>query len=113
MPRVVPPRIALLKVALRDEMKRGHVHEADLRDPKFHLDGLCDGNKVYVNPAPGVVEALLHELCHRRFPRWSEKRVLAESRRLLCHLSERELRGWYREYQQVAVKRKRPVKVDE
>lgn len=113
MPRVIPEKVALLKAALRDEMKRGGVHEADIRDPAWHLDGLCEGEKVYVNPAPGVVEVLLHELCHRRFKKWGERRVLSETRRLVGYLSERELREWYRQYQRVAVKRKTPVRLDE
>jgi hypothetical protein len=103
---------ALLKLALWDELKRGNVHEADVRDEKYHLDGLCDGKRVYVNPAPGVVESLLHELCHRRFPRWSERRVLAESRRLLAKMSEREVRKWYRRFVQTAKKPARPVRLD-
>jgi hypothetical protein len=112
MPRQVPAAVVLLKAALRDELQRGRVHEADLRDPGYHLDGLCDGSRVYVNPAPAVVESLLHELMHRRFPRWGERRVLMESRRMVAYLTEQELRGWYRQYQAVAVKRKRPVRVE-
>lgn len=113
MPRELPAKVALLKSALRDELKRGGVHEADIRDPKWHIDGLCDGRKVYVNPAPGVVEALIHELTHRRYPRWSETRVLSESKRLMAFLSEREVREWYRTFQRVAVKRKTPVRLEE
>ena len=113
MPRPAPLAVVELRDRLREELHRGNVHEADLRDKRFHLDGLCDGDKVYVNPAPGVVEALLHELCHRRHPRWSEARVLKESRRLLSYLSEREIRAWYRKFQVLAIRKKRPVKADE
>lgn len=103
----------LLRLALWDELKRGNIHEADVRDKAFHIDGLCDGRKVYVNPAPSVVESLLHELAHRRFPAWNEQRVLAESRRLLGKLTEVEVRRWYRTFQTVAKKRKTPVRTDD
>lgn len=104
---------ALLKVALWAELKNGNVHEADVRDKRFHLDGLCEGGKVYVNPAPSIVETLIHELCHRRYPKWSEKRVLIESRRVLSKMSETEVRKWYREFSRVAKKRSRPVRVED
>ena len=113
MPRPAPLAVVELRDTLRAELHKGNIHEADLRDPKWHLDGLCDGTKVYVNPAPAVVETLLHELLHRAKPRWGERRVLKESRRLLNYLTEREVRAWYRKFQVLAIRRKRPVKADE
>lgn len=92
------------------ELQKGAITEADLRDPTCHLDGLCDygSQRVYVNPKPSVVETLLHELIHRRHKRWGEKRVDYEAKRLLSMMSHAEVARWYRRYQIVARKRKRP-----
>lgn len=109
----MPSDPVLLKAALWEELKRGGIHEADLRDDKYHLDGLCDGRKVYVNPAPSIVESLLHELLHRRHPTWGERRVLAESRRVLAKMTEREVRKWYRAFQNNAVRRKTPMRLED
>lgn len=93
-----------------EELQKGSITEADLRDPTCHLDGLCDYNtqRVYVNPQPSVVETLLHELIHRRHRRWSERRVDFEAKRLLSMMTHAEVAKWYRKYQAVARKRKSP-----
>lgn len=97
------------------EMQRGRITEADLRDPGFHLDGLCDHgtDRVYVNPKPSVVETLLHELIHRKFKRWGERRVDREAKRLLGGMSSTDIARWYRQYQAAARKRKRPYNLDD
>lgn len=95
---------------LYDEMKRGRIYECNLRDPHFVLDGLQDGDNIYIDPRPAIIETLCHELLHRRFPRWSERRVTKEARSLLSRMGESELASWWRGYQRV--KRKgRPVEV--
>ena len=92
------------------ELQKGAITEAALHDPLMHVDGLCDygSQRVYVNPKPSLVETLLHELIHRRWPRWGEKRVDTEAKRLLCEMSNAEVAKWYRAFQRTARKRKSP-----
>lgn len=97
---------------LWDEMNRGRIFECSLRDPNFRLDGLQHGEAIYIDPRPAILETLIHELTHRRKPRWSERRVTQESRKLLSKMSDQDLARWWRRYN--AVKRKgRPVEVDD
>lgn len=98
-----------------DEMGKGAITEAALHDATNHLDGLCDygSQRVYVNPKPSTVETLLHELIHRRWPRWGERRVDYEAKRLLSMMSHAEVAKWYRRYQIVARKRKSPRVVED
>ena len=97
---------------LWDELNRGRVYECSLRDPFFHLDGLQQGEQVFVDPRPAVLETVLHELLHRRKPRWGERRVRQESRRLICQMDEQAKARWWRAYQRI--KRKgRPVRTDD
>ena len=93
---------------LRDELDRGRVWECSLRDPHWRLDGLQDGENIYIDPRPAILETLCHELLHRMKPRWSERRVTREARRLLSQMGETEIATWWRRYQRI--KRKgRPV----
>lgn len=95
---------------MRDEIDRGRIFECSLRDPKWRLDGLQDGENIYIDPRPAIIETLCHELLHRMRPRWSERRVTQESRRLLSRMSEQDLAAWWRRYQRI--KRKgRPVEL--
>ena len=82
------------------ELGKGGVTEAHITAPDMHVDGLCVfPHQVYVNPAPNIVLTLLHELMHRRHPRWSERRVDRESKALLGHMSDKDVKRWYRAYQ--------------
>ena len=100
---------------LHEELQRGQITEADLRDPAMHLDGFCDygSDRVYVNPKPSVVETLLHELIHRRHKRWGEPRVDREAKRLLSQMSHADVARWYRRYQAIARKRQRPMRIED
>lgn len=104
---MVPPFDVLLK-ALRAELRKGGIIEAPLRGDGWHIDGLCDHDegRVYVDLAPTITEILLHELLHRRFPKWGEKRVDKTARRLLCSMDSRRIMWWSRQYK----KRKRTIK---
>lgn len=99
---------------LREELSKGRVVEAKLRDPNFHLDGLCDlGSEIiYIDPRPSIVLTLLHELCHRRWPSWSERRVDRESKKLFASFSHAEIAQWYRLYLKAKRARQTPVLVD-
>jgi hypothetical protein len=99
---------------LRAELKKGGIHEAPLKAKGWHLDGLCDHEKgaVYVDPAPTITEILLHELLHRLYPRWGEKRVDRTARQLLRGMTSRQVRWWAREYQHTKRTLKDPVRAD-
>ena len=99
---------------LREELAKGRVVEAKLRDPNFHLDGLCDyGSEIiYIDPRPSIVLTLLHELLHRRWPSWGERRVDRESKRLFAAFTHAELSLWYRAYLKAKRARATTVQVD-
>jgi hypothetical protein len=97
---------------LWDELGRGRVWECSLRDSSFVLDGLQDGDNIYIDPRPAVLETLVHELIHRRKPRLGERAVTKEARRLVCGMDEATKAKWWRAYQRV--KRKgRPVELED
>ncbi len=99
---------------LAAEFRRGKIVEAVLIEPQYHVHGLCDfeSGAVLINPQPHTVAVLLHELIHRRYPRWGEARVERETQRLVARMSDAEVMTWYRNYQRVARKVPRPVRVD-
>ena len=107
------PNAALLRT-LRAELKKGGIHEAPLRAKGWHVDGLCDHDKgaVYIDPAPQVTETILHEVLHRRFPRWGEKRVDRTAKRLLRSMTSRQARWWYRQFQQLKTTLAKSVSAD-
>lgn len=95
---------------LYDELKRGRIYECSLRDKRWRLDGLQDGESIYIDPRPSIIETLLHELLHRRCPRWGERRVTREARLMIVRMDDAALAFWWRAYQRQ--KRKgRPVEV--
>lgn len=100
---------------LRDEFNRGAIREADLRNPFEHIDGLCDfgSKRVYVNPRPAIVETLLHELIHRRYPAWSERRVDRAAKGLFARMTTRQVNSWYRRYQDSVTRHKQPKRVED
>ena len=92
---------------LWDELGRGRVYECSLRDPKWHLDGLQDGENIYIDPRPAILETLVHELLHRRKPRWGERAVTKQARRIVFGMDETTKRRWWRAY--AKVKRRGPA----
>lgn len=97
---------------LWDEMARGRIYECSLRDARFQLDGLQDGEKIYIDPRPAILETLCHELIHRRKPRWGERRVTLEARRLALSMDEQTKRKWWTKYQQIK-RKSRPVALED
>jgi hypothetical protein len=97
---------------LRDELKKGDIVEAPLRGKGWHIDGLCHDGTVYVDPAPTITEILLHELLHRRYPRWGEKRVNKTAGRLLRSMNSRKAAWWARQYQRRKRTSTTPVSAD-
>ena len=92
------------------ELGKGRIYEATLLDPTHHLEGLCDQatQSITINPKVSVVDSLIHELLHRRYPAWSERRVLLETRKLMGRLSHHDVTVWYQRYRR-AVRKRRPV----
>jgi IS5 family transposase len=96
---------------LWDELQRGKVYECSLRADRMILDGLQDGEYIYVDPRPAVLETLVHELLHRRKPRLSERTVGIRARNLVVKMDDTTKARWWRAYQRI--KRKGPpVEVD-
>jgi hypothetical protein len=96
---------------LWDELHRGRIYECSLRSDKWQHDGLLDGEFIYVDPRPAILETLLHELLHRRKPRWGERKVTREAKLLVLRMDEATKIRWWKAYNKI--KRKGPpVQVD-
>lgn len=102
-----------LMAELADEFSKGKVFQAEIHSEGEVIEGLYEPSSgaVYVDPVPNVVDTLLHELLHRRYPRWGERRVSDTAHRLVTAMSDEERRVWYRRYKKAAKARRRPVKV--
>jgi hypothetical protein len=103
--------LALLE-DLEDELRRGRVWECSIRDERFQTDGLQDGENIYIDPRPAILETLLHELIHRRKPRWGERRVTITARNLAVKMDEPTKAAWWRKYQRVK-RKSRPIHVED
>lgn len=100
---------------LTQEIERGRIYEATLvTDDGAHLEGLCchESQAVTINPKVSIVSTLLHELIHRRWPLWSERRVRQEERKALGQLSQQDIETWHRRYRR-AVRKRRPTDATE
>ena len=96
---------------LTEEFENGRIYEATIiTDDGWHLWGLYDPDKgsVTIDPRVPIVSTLLHELIHRRYPEWSEKKVRRAENRAMRQLSPEAVRAWYRRYRR-AVRKRRPV----
>lgn len=107
-----PEHAAFLLDILAEEFKRGGITEAHIVANGAHVHGLCEGQQIVVNPAPAIVDTLLHELLHRRFPRWGEKRVARTAERLVYYMDSADVRKWHRKYKRAARKASRPIEAD-
>ena len=91
--------VAALFHAFRAELRSGRIIEAPLVSQREHVAGACADTNIYVNPATAVVWVLVHEMLHRKHPRWGEKRVERETDRALAHMHSSDLKRWHRAYQ--------------
>jgi hypothetical protein len=100
----------LLEIAIK-EMAKGRIYERPIVGSKRHIEGLCNwvNGEVSVNPAPSVVDTLIHELLHRRFRRWSEARVLAETWRVMETMTPDAVQALHRQYKRIAKRRRKAV----
>lgn len=86
---------------LWDELHRGKVYECSLRSQTWQHDGLLDGESIYVDPRPAILETVIHELIHRRKPRLGERRVGQMARLLVVRMDEATKRKWWRAYRRI------------
>jgi len=97
---------------LWNELHKGKVYEVSLRADKEQVYGLQEGDSIYIDPRPAVLEYVVHELLHRRFPTYSERTVTRRARALVVKMDEPTKARWWKAYQRI--KRKgRPVEADE
>lgn len=99
-----------LIASLSEEFAKGRIYEATLITDDAHLEGMCDTDTgvITLDPKVTIVSALLHELIHRRYPRWSERRVRKAEIEAMGQLTQKDVQTWYRRYKR-AVKKRRPV----
>lgn len=77
------------------------LREAYLEDgPQRWQHGMIDANRtqVTINPAPHVVDTLIHEILHAIEPDWSETTVRRMTTRLMRKLTHAEVKQIYEEY---------------
>ncbi len=93
------------------ELSNGRIVEARLIADAEHVDGLYNPSSrtIYIDPRTAIVSTLLHELIHRRWPSWTEARVMKEERRLLTQMTSADVSRWYRKYQK-AKRTRRTIK---
>lgn len=94
------------------EWDRGRFFECSLRSQRDQIDGIQQGEDIYVDPRPAILETVIHEMLHRRYRRWGEKRVRRESQRLVLSMDESTKRRWYAAYRRV-VRKRAPVDCDD
>ena len=88
------------------------VYEGFLKDDKGkHLHGLCDYERdaIFVNVKYSVVDSVVHELLHRKFPRRSERRIQQDTDAILASMTPADIAWWYRRFQVI----KRPSRLVE
>lgn len=92
------------------EFKNGRIIEASLHSVRREvLNGVMmqDADEpgiVIVDPGPATLETAFHELLHRRYPRWGEKRVERTANRVMLGLSSAQRKRWYQKYKQAATR---------
>jgi hypothetical protein len=96
------------------ELARGGIIEAPISAPGQHVSGYCDRDTeiVCVNPLPELADTLIHELVHRRWPRWGETRVCAETRHVMGTMTDADVAALVRSYRRRRHKRWRVEVLD-
>jgi hypothetical protein len=110
MPRQTPAELlAEVRAALRTiPIEEGYIHEDGL-----HVEGLCDGRKIVVNPQPSIVDTVIHEVLHFIHPRWGHDRIYREMRRIFKAMSDADVRAIYRTHQRRKRSRSRTINLSE
>lgn len=96
---------------IKEQLSLSKVEERPLceRNPKIKpIRGYSSGNgTVVVNPIPDILDTLIHELLHERYPKWSERYIKSETTRLVRSLTHEEQTALYKEYQACKTKKKK------
>ena len=85
----------LLEIAAAIGAGRISIADIEAGEGEF-VSGLTfpDG-RIVVNPKPDMVDTLIHELCHRLRPSWSERQVRRKTAELMSGLSHAEVDRLY------------------
>jgi len=110
-------RFDVLMAEVRAEFAKGRIIEAPLISNRKNevLHGFCSRKQdlVFIDPSGHVVETLMHELLHRRFPEWTERKVRRTAADLRDAMSDAERMALYRDYKKAATKWRKPIKFEE
>lgn len=105
-----------LVAELSEEFGKGKIFEARLNSlrKREHLYGIVDPDRreIVIDPRRAIVETLIHELLHRRFPKWSERKVRQAEKRIMAEMALEDMWAWYRRYRRTAKKSGRVDVVD-
>lgn len=76
------------------------VTEAYITAPGFIVDGYVNlaTRTITINPAPAIVDTVIHELLHWRYPQWSENYVRRTTSFLRNRMSDAEIQSFYWAY---------------
>jgi len=80
------------------------VYEGHIKDEKGkNIYGLCDYHRdaIFVNVKYAVVEVIVHELLHRKYPRRGEARIHKDAEQFVQSMTPKEIAVWYRRFQRV------------
>src|SRR5690349_15149429 len=98
--------------ALWDELQKGRIFECSVRSDEAQVYGLHDDGNIFIDPRPSILDTLVHELLHRRYPELSERAVRRRTARLVRRMDESTKNRWYAAYNRLKRKR-RPKDIDE
>jgi hypothetical protein len=87
--------------AIYNELLKGLVYECALTEKGHMVDGLSEGQKVFIDPRYAIVDTLIHELLHRMYPGWSETRVRRNTLLFMSRMREADLKRFYRAYRRL------------
>lgn len=113
MPAKLRPAADML-AELEETLAVVRVRETRLVADNEHVHGLCDygSHTLHIDPRPAVLDTLLHEALHHRYPSWSERRVAKEATRLVCGMTDADVKRWWRIYQRAKRVSRRPLNLD-
>jgi len=88
-------------VRVLTEFGAGHIREAYIDDDDSnYVHGTEEAGHIVINPAPAIVDTLIHEILHRLYPAWPERVVAQKTSWLMNRMSHQEVKAIYREYVQ-------------
>ena len=96
-------------VRVLTEFGAGHIREAyiDDDDSNYWHGKASDEGHIIINPAPAIVDTVIHEILHRLYPAWPERVVAQKTSWLMNRMSHQEVKAMYREYAQRYARRLR------